>query len=205
MAKVKAPLLSFGASGAIAKTQVYFPWKGLNVVRKHVVPANPKTAAQTLQRGHVTTAVALVHAAMATATHKLSATDKSAYSLLAAAQGIVMTWFNTIVRLMIKNYIASKKAVIFRDGVITPTSGQLVLVLYWTKDGSNDVTAGYCYYGTSKSALLSNVAAVIDATTVTCTMTALTNGVKYYFQFRPTAHSDFANCNSGIYYGVPHA
>jgi len=30
MAKLKAPLLSFGASGAIAKAIVYFGWKGLN-------------------------------------------------------------------------------------------------------------------------------------------------------------------------------
>lgn len=40
MAKVTAPLLSFGAGGAIAKTQVYASWKGIPYVRRYVVPAN---------------------------------------------------------------------------------------------------------------------------------------------------------------------
>src|SRR3972149_2455449 len=38
MAKLKAPLLSFGASGKLADTLVYFPWKGLAVVRSYVIP-----------------------------------------------------------------------------------------------------------------------------------------------------------------------
>lgn len=46
MAKVTAPLLSFGASGTIAKTQVYSTWKGRAYARRHVIPSNPKTAAQ---------------------------------------------------------------------------------------------------------------------------------------------------------------
>lgn len=50
MAKVSAPLLSFGASGAIAKTQVYSKWKGIPYARQHVIPANPKSADQTKTR-----------------------------------------------------------------------------------------------------------------------------------------------------------
>ncbi len=50
MARVTAPLLSFGASGAIAKTQVYASWRGIPYARRHVVPANPKSTAQTLTR-----------------------------------------------------------------------------------------------------------------------------------------------------------
>ena len=50
MAKVTAPLLSFGASGAIAKTQVYSTWKGRPYVRRHVIPSNPNTVAQQLTR-----------------------------------------------------------------------------------------------------------------------------------------------------------
>lgn len=51
MAKVTAPLLSFGATGQIAKTQVYAKWKGRPYVRRHVVPSNPQTAEQSLTRG----------------------------------------------------------------------------------------------------------------------------------------------------------
>lgn len=46
MAKTTAPALSFGAGGSIAKTMVYSKWRGINYVRQHVVPANPRTAAQ---------------------------------------------------------------------------------------------------------------------------------------------------------------
>ena len=50
MAKPTAPLLSFGASGTLAKTLVYSKWKGRPYTRRHVIPANPQTTAQTLTR-----------------------------------------------------------------------------------------------------------------------------------------------------------
>src|SRR3990172_862086 len=62
MAKLKAPLLSFGASGKLADTLVYFPWKGLAVVRSYVIPANPNSAGQQTQRGILTESVASWHA-----------------------------------------------------------------------------------------------------------------------------------------------
>lgn len=46
MAKVTGPLHSDGASGKLADAVVYFPWKGVNVVRKYKVPANPMTENQ---------------------------------------------------------------------------------------------------------------------------------------------------------------
>ena len=50
MAIPTGPLLSFGASGTIGKTVVFSKWKGRPYVRRHVIPSNPKTAAQTLTR-----------------------------------------------------------------------------------------------------------------------------------------------------------
>jgi len=50
MPKTTAPLLSFDARGQIAKTQVYSSWRGRSYVRRHVIPSNPQTAAQTLTR-----------------------------------------------------------------------------------------------------------------------------------------------------------
>lgn len=50
MPTVIAPLLSFGASGQIAKTQVYSTWKGQPYVRRYVIPANPRSAGQTMTR-----------------------------------------------------------------------------------------------------------------------------------------------------------
>lgn len=57
MATVKAPLLSLDARGQLGKALVYMGWKGLKTVRQHVTPANPQTAAQTTQRGLVTSTV----------------------------------------------------------------------------------------------------------------------------------------------------
>lgn len=50
MPKLTGPLLSFGAAGQIAKTQVYASWKGRQYARRYVVPANPNSAAQQLTR-----------------------------------------------------------------------------------------------------------------------------------------------------------
>lgn len=50
MAKVTAPLLSFGASGSVAKSVVFSKWKGRPYARRHVIPANPQTVGQTLTR-----------------------------------------------------------------------------------------------------------------------------------------------------------
>lgn len=46
MSKTTAPLLSFGASGQIAKTQVYASWKGRAYARRYVIPSNPNTVDQ---------------------------------------------------------------------------------------------------------------------------------------------------------------
>jgi len=50
VAKPTAPLLSFGASGQIAKTVVFSKWRGQPYARRHVIPANPQTAEQSLTR-----------------------------------------------------------------------------------------------------------------------------------------------------------
>jgi hypothetical protein len=51
MSKVTAPLLGFGASGQIGKTQVYGSWRGVKYARRYVVPSNPRSGAQTQTRG----------------------------------------------------------------------------------------------------------------------------------------------------------
>lgn len=50
MAIVTAPLLSFGASGQIAKSMVFGTWKGIPYSRRYVIPANPRSTEQTLTR-----------------------------------------------------------------------------------------------------------------------------------------------------------
>ena len=50
MAKVKGPLLSLSATGQIGQSHVYASWRGVPYARRYVVPANPRTTAQTLTR-----------------------------------------------------------------------------------------------------------------------------------------------------------
>ena len=45
MAKVTGPLFSIGARNKFAGALVYFPWKGLNVVRELVKPSQPREPA----------------------------------------------------------------------------------------------------------------------------------------------------------------
>ncbi len=205
MAKLKAPLLSFGASGKIADALVYFPWKGLNVVREYVVPANPQTAPQVTQRGYVTAAVAAIHTAQALAVDPLNAVDVSAYALLASVRKTPRTWFNEAVKEWIDQYVAGLEGAVYRGGAITPGATQLSVALLVTDAGANAITAGDYWYGTSKTALINSFTAVVAADDLSTVITGLTAGVKYYLQFRPTAHVDFVDAVSGIYYGTPTA
>lgn len=50
MAGTTAPLLSFGASGQVAKSVVFSKWKGVTYARKYTIPANPNTSAQQTTR-----------------------------------------------------------------------------------------------------------------------------------------------------------
>lgn len=50
MSRTTAPLLSFGASGQIGKTQVYASWKGRAYARRYVIPANPNSVSQQATR-----------------------------------------------------------------------------------------------------------------------------------------------------------
>ncbi len=191
-----------GAAGQLGKTLVFFPWKGLNVAREYVTPANPNTTLQQTQRGYITDAVAMIHAAQALAADELNAADILAYTLLANQNATPRTWFNEFVKQYADQHVAALKGVVYRNMVITPGAGQLAVSLDWTKEGANDITAGNFYYGTSPSALIYVEAAAVAAS-LTATITGLTAGVKYYVQFRPTAHADFVGTRSGIYYDRP--
>ena len=50
MAKITGPFMGLGASGSLAKTLVASKWKGRPYIRQHVIPANPRSTAQTLTR-----------------------------------------------------------------------------------------------------------------------------------------------------------
>ncbi len=50
MVKVYGPMMSLDASGTLGKAVTFSKWKGRNYVRERVIPANPKSGAQTGRR-----------------------------------------------------------------------------------------------------------------------------------------------------------
>jgi len=200
MAKLNAPLFSFAASGKIANALVYFGWKGLNVVRQYVVPANPKTAGQVTQRGYLAQAVESIHGAQAWAAHLFDETDAMAYALLGSTYKTPRTWFNQAVKMIVDQLVASKHPLLYSDGGTTPGADQLAVTVTQV---SAYATAANFHYGTSKTALINSIAATLAAQTWSKTITGLTTGQKYYWQLRPTVPAASIGGNSGIYYGTP--
>lgn len=205
MAKLKAPLLSLGAQGAIGKSLVFFGWKGIDAVREYVVPSNPKTTAQTTQRGYLSDAVDDIHDAQADATKPLVQADVSAYALLGATRPSARTWFNEACKNFVDCEVAGKVGTTFRGGDTTPGAGQLAVEVYSDEIDSTNITAATFKYGTSKSALINSQVAVLTPASykADATLSGLTAGVKYYWRLDVDVGENCEGATSGIYYGTP--
>lgn len=205
MAKLKAPLMSLGASGALGKALVFFGWKGLDVVREYVVPSNPQTSGQNTQRGYVTAAVAKIHTVQGQASNPLDEDDVSAYSLLASKYATPRTWFNQIVKLWTDCEVASDVPVIYSNGTISDkTANSIDLIMYLNEKTGSQLAAGKFYFGTSKTSMFnSKTATVVAGTSVALTnedcSAFLTAGIKYFVQFRPDSGDPCEGADSGIY------
>ena len=193
--------MSLGASGALGNALVFFDWKGLDVVREYVIPANPKTDAQNTHRAILTAAVAAIHATEAHAAKPLLPIDKAAYALLGSCEPTPRTWFNQIVGDWIVAVRNAEKRQIHVQGTFSdPAPGQITITTYNHQEASQ---AGFFFCGTSKTALTKKVAANGVANVHTGVFTGLTSRTKYYFQFRPTKVTDDRYVQrSGIYYHV---
>jgi len=200
MAKLKGPLFSLGASQKLGNALVYFPWKGLNVVREYVIPSNPKTTGQTTQRGYLSAAVGFIHSAQADAA-PLDETDSVAYSLWGSIFATPRTWFNQCVKNYLDQKVAAKNGQVFRNGSTTPGANKLDVEIW--SHVAPAVSTGNFWVGTSKTALIRSVAAVVASHKYSQAITGLTTGVKYYWQFRPATPASALGQKSGIYYGVP--
>jgi len=202
MAKLVAPLFSFGASGKLGNALVFFPWKGLDVVRSYVVPTNPNTAGQIVQRGYMADAVDDIHYAQTDPTGEMVAADIAAYRALAALRPTPRTWFNELVKQAIDQWVAGDDFAIGREGGTTPGVDELAVTILFAAQTGPGITAGDFWYGLTPTAMINSEAAAVAAQVCTATIAALVTGTKYYWQFRPTAPAGQVNSRSGIYYGV---
>lgn len=199
MAKLKGPLFSLGATQQLGKSLVFFGWKGLNVVREYVVPANPKTDLQNKQRDKLTLAVRVVHGAMA-ADPPLAEKDIFAYALWAGVVQAATTWFNQAVRHMIDQQRLAKWAMMFRGGSTTSVSEGLDVEVYSWETVAD---TGQFNYGTSKTAMIKSEGSTPAVHKHSASLSGLTPGVKYYWQFEALTGDLAIGSKSGIYYGVP--
>jgi len=201
VAKLKGPLFSLGATQKLANTLVYFPWKGLNVVREYVIPANPRTQLQRTQRGYLTDMVDRIHTVQADGTHPLIAIDIAAYALWASVVQPATTWFNQVVRNGIDQLVAGKREGIFSSGSTTPGTDELAVAIYSIFIAPTD---GDFYWGTTRTALFNKTHGSFDGPEASATITNLVTGVKYFWQFVPSAPATLVGSKSGIYSGRPH-
>lgn len=95
MAKATGPLFSLDARGQLGKAIVYSIWKGINYVRRHVVPENPQTECQLIIRTVIT------DGSQKWADDTITASDKILWD--AAADGKPYSGFN----LYMKAYVAA--------------------------------------------------------------------------------------------------
>jgi len=187
MAKVKGPLLSISARGKIAKTLVFLSWKGIDTVRKYVIPANPKSADQQTQRGYFSNAITAWH------TDGYNTLDVAAWNLLALAQKAIASGYN----LFVKYYIAAKVA----THTWTKLTGAAISDIAATGatvtiSVASDKT-GKLYIGTKMTSMFTEFAGAFDANKYTFTITDLNELTKYYFYIKNTAASEDAR--TGIY------
>lgn len=176
MAKLKAPLFSFSAAGKLGNSLVYFGWKGLQVVRQYVIPANPDTTGQSTQRDILKAAVDEWHET------KYIAKDKTAWDKYAAILAKPMSGFNAFVKSWIDAVIA---------GITTPdpcyacsicTGGAGLMDASADEDG--EAVNVWLHWGYTKTALSNTVQCVeAPANTWTKTGIAVTAGKVVYGRF----------------------
>ena len=187
MAKVTGPLFSLSASGQIAKTLVFGDWKGIDVVRKYVIPANPNTAGQQTQRGIFAGAVEDWH------TDGFSAIDVAAWNLYALAQKVAASGFNMLVKLKIACAVDGETWVPLVDCLVTAIGAAGATINITGVIGSTIKL----YWGTSKTSMfneedMSDTDGDYEATLAACSATT-----KYYFYIKDTTAANQAR--TGIY------
>lgn len=121
MAKVSGPLFSLEARGKIGDAVVYFPWKGLHVVRQWLVPTNPKTADQGTQR-------LIVGALGRAASVVVSAHDFA--SEIRAYMDAGLTWPSAITKYMTANVVSDGTA---WDALVTEYEGHTATAAFDTE------------------------------------------------------------------------
>lgn len=195
MAKVTSPLLSLGASGTIGKTMVYGKWKGINTVRLRVDPANPQSAAQTVQRGFLAVVVAFWRGFL------VGLLGKAAWNRDATSGGKAQSGFNAFTSSAVK-CSAQVADASFAVGCSDQSVDGIVIDMLNLDDGStgDEATDFTLHVGTTPSQMLNSYTAAIAAGSLTFAVDADFNADDIvYVQVTKTAGDITAAKRSGIF------
>lgn len=149
MAKLKAPLMSLGATGKLAGTLVFSTWKGIKTAREYVKPANPQTAAQTTQRNLFSSAVSAFR------NYLTDATGRTAWDVSALASGSAQSGFNVCVKNLLAR-IGTDADASFANTAAAAAAQTIDFTMLNVDDGATGDEAGNfeLWTGTSATSLL---------------------------------------------------
>jgi hypothetical protein len=175
MAIVKAPLLSLDARGKLGSAIVYSGWKGIQTARAYVIPANPNSTAQGIQRGFVTVLMTSYH------TYFTNAIMRTDWNRLALYMASTMSGFNAWMKNALMAYKVSDTA---SFALSCAASGSHVAT--WTmknlKDGTTGTEAGNydIYKGTTPTNLAKTESVAIAAGVIVATVALGATSDKVY-------------------------
>jgi hypothetical protein len=196
MAIVRAPLFSFIAKKSLAQALTYTTWKGLNVVKKWFIPANPNSAAQQAVRGNFLDATQDWESA------RLDAIDKAAWNLRAARQKTPMSGYNKACGVQIA-YLNQVMLFWQIEGMdLTPGVG--AITGHFHIEGDADIGDIRLFYGESPTKMNTYVTcswSVINSW-YPVSIAALVGGTKYYLEARH-ANPIAQTTESGTYTCTP--
>lgn len=182
MSIVTAPFFGFKARGQIGKSLVYFGWKGLNVVRTWVKPANPNAPDQQVQRGIFADAVAMWQNIL----FPFVALDVQMWNFLAGLSADPLTGFNNFMKMFIDTTILGNTPQKFYNATLSLVGPATFTVAVSHNVSSADVTL---WYGTSPTTLINSQARTeggVAGGTSTFLVAGLTTKTIYYFQVKGT-------------------
>ena len=158
MAKLTAPLMSFGARGKLGGSLVYSNWKGINTARQLVTPANPRSPDQVAQRGLLATVV------QAWRSTYITQAIRAGWNKLAQLSGKPISGFNEFVSQLVK-LAAEVPAASFVAEIAASTATELTLKCLNLDDLTQGDEAGNftILVGDTADALLTDAAVALDA------------------------------------------
>jgi len=200
MAITKAPLFGLDASGALAKSIVFSKWRGRTYVRRHTVPANPRSGLQVGIRS--------VMKFVSQDFTNLTQAQKDSWDTLAAPDNI--TQLNAQVRLSItrarrnlgwvQDQTTTALTTIDAPTTLTATAAPKAVDLSWTRPGANLGNYSVGIWMSLTGIFIRDISvlkAIQTVTDTTITIVGLTTGVEVFFEVAETGARGLLGSPSG--------